>query len=115
MQATKIPLNPQTVTRLKAWLTSQESVDFRNLIADLALADEMDALKELRQSEGDDGHRVEALDLMESAKMYQFMLHVIDSAALGHTFGKPTEIFPYITLVLNKENPAATIVAEKPE
>jgi hypothetical protein len=109
MQATPTPLNPQTVQRIQGWLRTSESIEFRKLLVALATREELDALHDLRQSVGDDGYRETGFSHLDTAKTYEFMLHVLDSAAEGHTPDNPGEKFPYITLDIQQPNAAASV------
>lgn len=109
MQATPTPLNQQVIQRIQGWLRTSESIEFRKLIATLAVQEEVEALNELRQSSGDDGFRDKGFDKMDMAKQYEFMLHIMDCAAEGNTPGSPDDKFPYITLELSQPNAAASV------
>jgi hypothetical protein len=111
MQVTSSPLNPQIVTRIQAWLRTSESIEFRKLISSLALLEEVDALKSLRESDADDGYRADGIAKLEMAKRYEFILTIMDAAAFGHTPGKDEEKFPYTTVSIEQPNAAATVQA----
>lgn len=111
MQAISTPLNATVVQGIQAWLRTGESLEFRKLLSALATEAELAALKELGQSDGDDGYRASAFDSMDTARKYKFMLHVMDSATLGHTPEKPEEKFPFVSITLQQPNTSATVEA----
>lgn len=109
MQAITEPLNQTVVERIQNWSRSGEAIEFRRLVDDLRSMEQLDALKELEQSEGDDGFLKAMHEKMAMAKHYEFVLHLLDCVALGHTPEKPEEKFPFITLSVSRANTAASV------
>lgn len=109
MQSTESPLNQQTIERIKGWASNTEANEFRQVMAALAVREELAALLALKQSDGEDnGYRVSALEHMDMAKQYYFILHVMDSVALGHSPDEPEAKFPFITLKIEQPSGVKT-------
>ncbi len=108
MKVITTPLPKQVVEAIQSILRTPEGRVLIGIAQALQDMEEVNALVEFAQSEGDDGFKGDGEARLELSKKYDFVAHFLMSAALGHTPEKPDETFPYISVELKPTGVSVT-------